>query len=203
MGNAVKAASSELYEYPQQTASDARIALYSARHQADLDDKIDQLAGCCQLGGESGCIMKLFNGGKSELDYRNAADYVKRCSERGSNKTFGQELYRRAHKNTFHGENGRLVFNMEYLIPPASGGAVGRANFVSVCKSAWMVVYGISNTEMRNMAVWLKKESNSGEGTLSNNALHLKPFKASTVPNITFAEGERIFEDNLRVPAGG
>ena len=181
--------------YPEISKVDLKDAGKRQHWEDALPSAIDALESCCSIGGTSGCIMKQFNNGKSLHDYDAAYAYCITCASRGgasAKDTFLQDIFNSSVIGISSGIRQKQLIH-DFLIPPLNG--IGRPS-IPVCRAAFQVVYGISDQEMRDLAVW-KKTNGSIESFNST------PFTASTISGITFARGEQIYRENLSAAVAG
>ena len=186
---------------PKKPKKDNSIELSAREHLRDIGiiNDLDSLSHCCPIGGDWGCCLKHFIDKETDLpDYDRALQYVKEnriASKDSCSNEIRDPMIISLFKNSVKNDalrGGERVFEMDYRMPSPTN-HFGRDNAVKCCRKAIWKIYGVTEHEWRVASSSLKGVS-VGQ---SLSTLHHKPFTDRTLHDYTFAEAEKVFNDNL------
>jgi hypothetical protein len=191
-----------------------------------IEQAIDKLSSCCPKGTRFGfgCLLTIFrtNGKISEEvcfsadsymeDYldcsQRALKYVKECrklgvsdnpqiSKKENRDGFLQEVYRECLIDVKELSGGTSKHIMRYCIP-AINQKLGRLHKPEVCLPTLLGVYGFTEYEWRICTAAVKSNPTGRVASLRH-----KVWKDDKLPEHSFAEMQKVFEDNLSVSKAG
>ena len=169
----------------------------------ELAKEIDSLNCCCIAGGESGCVLKMFPE-ESSNQFVDARNYVAAIRHgRSVDNDFVMKSFRPCIKGISSGDKQpKLILEYCVLAPIVSSSVLAKESYVPVCRDAFKVVYGITQTELRKASSFIRNQHTEGV-KLPDSAFNHTAWTDSFIQPYTFAEGETIVNSALRTTVAG
>jgi len=226
VGNQFKFAQQSSSKKLKHKDPDERFAQSEIYQDVIIEQAVDKLTSCCPNGTRFGfgCLLSLFRttGKTSEevcfsadsymedyMDcFRRAVTYVKDCrklgvsdnpqiSKKENRDGLLQEVYRECLVDVKVLSDGSTKHLMRYCIP-AINQKLGRIHKPEVCLPTLLGVYGFTEYEWRICTSAIKSNPTGRVASLRH-----KVWKDDKLPEHSFAEMQKVFEDNLSVSKAG